>query len=158
MMTLEEKFIKLFEYSDGDFKMWFKATDGSLIIEHRQMWNDGLGNYSQIRLINAKMGLSTAPVSWKHLLRVAELNGVDSTRIEKAVDYWIDVRISNAHQTISSFKKSLGDDHVEGLVKKKAKQKEEQKDLAKDIKRYFKSIVERRKPRPTLTLIKGGKT
>ena len=152
-MTLEDKFIALLEHSDGDFRMWFKANDGSLIIEYRQKWNDGLGNYSHIRLINSKLGLSTAPASWKHLVRVAALNGIEESRLNAAINYWIDIRIISAQHTVSSFKKLRGKKYVSDLLRKKA----ESPNIKEDIKRQFNGLTARAS-KPTLTLVKGDDT
>ena len=72
-MNLEERFNELLVRSNNEFIMYLPSTTYSFLkVDYRPYWKDGLGNLSLIRIINPKVGLSTAPRNWDHLVQIPE--------------------------------------------------------------------------------------
>ena len=93
-MKLEDKFIEVLTQAREPYIMYLQSPkDGYIKLEYRKKWNDGLSTTSNIRIINPKLGISTAPTSWTHLLKSLEVNGINEDEFNRVLDRRIDMQI-----------------------------------------------------------------
>ncbi len=149
-MTLEDKFMSLLEHSSGPFILMVRANDGYVKIEYRSSWDDGLSNRSLVRIINPKLGLSTAPRDFDHMLRSMILSGVVESDFEDALDRRVESGILNNHEKLKLYRTNYGDDYVTDLIETKGG-----RSFNERLADLFKSVIGKRKPpAPTLTIVK----
>lgn len=153
-MKLEDKFIEVLTQAREPYIMYLQSPkDGYIKLEYRKKWNDGLSTTSNIRIINPKLGISTAPTSWTHLLKSLEVNGINEDEFNRVLDRRIDMQIVHNYRLMADMKKAFGEQYVDNVIETKAK-----RSFADDISDLFKSLIKKTKPevKPTLTIIKGG--
>jgi hypothetical protein len=132
--------------------MYLQSSDqGYIKLEYRKKWNDGLGNRSQVRIINQKLGISNAPTNWDHLLRSLKVNNVSEDEFNRVIDRRIDMQILHDYRSLSDMKQIFGETYVDNIIESRGK-----RSFADDIKELYNTLIGKRKPKPGLTLIEGG--
>ena len=154
-MNLEEKFMEVIKYSKGDYAMYLAAHDNGYVkLEYRSKWDDGLGNKSQIRIINPRMGISTAPPTWDRVMRSLNVNGVKESDFEAGLDRRIDLHILSHHRGLNGMRESFGDGYVDKIIHTRGK-----RSFTEDMLDLWNSMTKRtEKPKPGLTLVKEETT
>lgn len=153
-MNLEDKFIAVLSRVKEPATMYLQSKgDGFIKLEYRKKWEDGLGSHSQIRVINPRLGISTAPQNWNHLLKSLKVNSVTEDEFNRVLDRRIDMQILHNHRTLEDMREVFGDTYVDNIIEKKGK-----RSFADDIKDLYESLITKSKlkPKSKLTLIKGG--
>jgi len=153
-MNLEDKFIAVLSRAKEPAAMYLQSNgEGFIKLEYRKKWDDGLGNRSQVRVINPRLGISTAPQSWSHLLKSLNVNSVTEEEFNRVLDRRIDMQILHNYRNLSEMKEVFGDTYVDNVIEKKGK-----RSFADDIKDLYNSLIKKgkMKPKPTLTLVEGG--
>ena len=150
-MTLEDKFTELISRSSNPYVMYLNSDMGIVKIEYRTNWDDGLDPYNHLRIINMKMGLSTAPVTWGHLIKSLKLNSITEESFAQSVNVRIENMILRNHRDLVDIKDVFGTEYVDDLI-------EERGDLSftegliDTVKRLIGKTIEESKP--GLTIVK----
>lgn len=118
-MTLEDKFTELISRSPNPYVMYLNSDMGIVKIEYRTDWDDGLDPYNNLRIINMQMGLSTAPVTWSHLMKSLKLNGITEEYFAQSVNIRIENMILRNHRDIVSIKEVFGTTYVDDLIEER---------------------------------------
>lgn len=151
-MNLEDKFLHLIAQENDRCILYLQSSKGHVRLEYRDMWKDGMGNLSRIRIVNPRLGICTAPNSWEHLVSSLEANDISEEELERALDRRIDSKILEAYRLLKEFKTSLGETYVNEVIESRGN-----RSFRDDISELFRSLVKTpTKPKPSLTIIEGG--
>ncbi len=112
-MKLSKKFKYFISLLTTNHNMYLSGRDGILIVAFRKNWDDGLSNRSNIRLLIPSIGLSSAPSSWAHMIRLLELNKVDLAEFARELDERIQLMIRSNYLNVETMIRLFGKSYVE---------------------------------------------
>lgn len=154
MISYETKFNEMITQSPKPFLLYLKSDSGYIKLMYRDDWDDGLNHISRVRVINTRLGVTNAPASWEHMVKILEAIGVDETELKDTIDRRIDAIILEERQSMKRMRVLMGDDHVDKVLANNT-----QDSFAEGLVSSLKKVLGKRweeKKKPSLNVIKGG--